>query len=68
MSLTIEPGVGRRCCEGKVRYVTQGAADIVVDVHRGRRRKGKHPSLLTSYRCGVCSFWHVGNRRPPRRR
>lgn len=46
-------------CRGKVRHANQAAA---VAAMIKIKNKG-----LTSYRCGVCGGWHVGNSRNPNR-
>ncbi len=47
-------------CSGKLRYVSQAATVNAIALLR-RRQSNKRGGTLEAYRCGACSFWHVGH-------
>lgn len=68
--MKIEPGIGQRGCQGKLRYATTAAAELVIEqlLTRSRRDQGKKGATLGTYKCPTCSFFHIGHSRyGPRR-
>lgn len=53
-----------RCCDGKIRYLTQSAAEVAVGAINTNKRKPQSPKRpLCAYTCPGCTFWHIGHSR-----